>query len=142
MTNGEAACTEAARDQFLPELEQLLSEPLKPLKTQPDQQWLEFVVDAASHSPVILFHYPTTQPSGYKYLKRSVKLELGTLPEQRPVGKHPIRPWLAVEFPQLFPEWDFDAGRLHGYLFSKNNFFHVLIVPSCRQSFVFDPALC
>ena len=106
MTNAEAVCTAAARDKFLPELKQLISEPLEPLKTRPDHQWLEFLVDAASNSPVILFHYPTTQPSGFEYLKRSVKLELGSLTEQRPIGKHPIKPWLADEFPQLFPEWD------------------------------------
>ena len=112
MTNAEAACTEAARDKFLPELEHLISEPLEALKTQPDQQWLEYVVDASSHSPVILFHYPTTQPSGFEYLKRSVKLELGSLTEQRPIGQHPINPWLADEFPQLFPNWSCEVVAL------------------------------
>ena len=112
MTNAEAVCTAAARDKFLPELKQLISEPLEPLKTRPDHQWLEFLVDAASNSPVILFHYPTTQPSGFEYLKRSVKLELGSLTEQRPIGKYPIKPWLADEFPQLFPEWDCEVVAL------------------------------
>ena len=104
MTRAEAACTEAARDKFLPELEQLIAQPLEPLK-EAGQNWLEFVVDPTSNSPVILFHYPTTQPSGFEYLKRSVKLELGSLTEQRPIGTHPIRPWLADEFPQLFLNW-------------------------------------
>jgi hypothetical protein len=112
MTNAEAACAEAARDKFLPELSQLIAEPLEPLKDQPDQQWLEFVVDAASNSPVILFHYPTTQPSGFEYLKRSVKLELGSLTEQRPIGKHPILPWLADEFPQVVPNWSCEVVAL------------------------------
>ena len=112
MTQAEAACTEAARDKFLPELEQLIAEPLEPLKERSDQNWLEFVVDPASNSPVILFHYPTTQPSGFEYLKRSVKLELGSLTEQRPIGTHPIRPWLADEFPKLFPNWSCDVVAL------------------------------
>jgi hypothetical protein len=112
MTNAEAACTEAARDQFLPELEQLIGGLLEPLKERSDHRWLEFVVDAASDSPVVLFHYPTTQPSGFDYLKRSVKLELGSLTEQRPIGKHPIRPWLADEFPQIFPDWSCEVVAL------------------------------
>ena len=112
MTNAEAACTEAACDKFLPELEQLIADPLEPLKEQHGQNWLEFMVDAASNSPVILFHYPTTQPSGFEYLKRSVKLELGSLTEQRPTGKYPIRPWLADEFPQLFPNWNCEVVAL------------------------------
>jgi hypothetical protein len=112
MTNAEAACTEAARDQFLPELEQLIGGLLEPLKERSDHQWLEFVVDVASNSPVVLFHYPTTQPSGFEYLKRSVKLELGSLTEQRPIGKHPIRPWLADEFPQIFPDWSCEVVAL------------------------------
>ena len=112
MKNAEAACAEAARNKFLPELEQLIAQPLDLLKDQPDQQWLEFVVDSASNSPVILFHYPTTQPSGFEYLKRSVKLELGSLTEQRPIGKHPIRPWLADEFPQVFPHWSCEVVAL------------------------------
>ena len=40
------------------------------------------------------------------------KLELGSLTEQRPIGKHPIKPWLADEFPQLFPEWDCEVVAL------------------------------
>ncbi len=112
MTNAEAACTEAARDKFLPGLEQLIGGPLEPLKERSDQQWMEFVVDATSNSPVILFHYPTTQPSGFEYLKRSVKLELGSLTEQRPIGKHPIKPWLADEFSQLFPNWSCEVVAL------------------------------
>ena len=70
------------------------------------------MVEATSNSPVILFHYPTTQPSGFEYLKRTVKLELGSLTEQRPIGKHSIRPWLADEFPQVFPEWSCEVVAL------------------------------
>jgi len=112
MTNAETACTEAARNKFLPELEQLIAVALEPFQDQPDHEWLEFVVDAASNSPVILFHYPTTQSSGFDYLKRSVKLELGSLTEQRPIGKYPIRPWLATEFPQVFPNWHCEVVAL------------------------------
>ena len=112
MTDAEVACTGAARDEFLPEITQLIVEQLEPLKVEADHEWLEFVVDAASKSPVILFNYPTTQPSGFEYLKRSVKLEFGSLTEQRPIGNHSIRPWLADEFPQVFPNWSCEVVAL------------------------------
>ena len=105
MTNAEAICAAAVRETFLPELEHVVGTALAPLKDKPDQRWLEFMIDKASNSPVILFHYPTTQHSGFDYLKRSVKLEFGSLTEQQPVGNYPIKPWLADAFPQLFPDW-------------------------------------
>jgi hypothetical protein len=43
------------------------------------QAWFEFLTDPATHSPVLLFHYPSTQPDGFAYLKRSVKLDFGSL---------------------------------------------------------------
>lgn len=63
--------------------------------------WMEFQVDAATHSPVMLFHYPSNEPTGFDYLGRSVKMEFGALTDQRPVGTHPICPWAAEEFPKL-----------------------------------------
>jgi hypothetical protein len=33
---------------------------------------MEFQVDGATHSPVVLFHYPTNEPTGFEYLGRSV----------------------------------------------------------------------
>jgi hypothetical protein len=73
-----------------------------PMIEQSTHQWLEFQVDPLTNSPVILFHYPTTQTSGFDYLKRSVKLEFGSLTEQRPVGQHPIKPWIAEESQAYF----------------------------------------
>lgn len=112
MSRAEAACAEAARETFLPKLEQLVETTLEPLKEKTAQKWLEFLIDEASNSPVILFHYPTTQPTGFEYLKRSVKLEFGSLTEQRPVGNYPIKPWLADDFPKLFPDWKCDVVAL------------------------------
>jgi len=112
MTNAEATCAATVRATFLPELEKLVGSALGPLKEKPDQRWLEFLIDKASNSPVILFHYPKTQHSGFEYLKRSVQLEFGSLTEQRPVGSYSIKPWLADVFPQLFPDWTCDVVAL------------------------------
>ena len=58
-----------------------------------------------TNSPVLLFHYPSLQPAGFDYLKRSVKLEFGSLTDQQPVGRHPVRPWTADVLPDAFPDW-------------------------------------
>jgi hypothetical protein len=54
---------------------------------------------------VLLFHYPSTQPTGFEYLKRAVKLEFGSLTDQQPVGRHLVRPWMANVLPDAFPDW-------------------------------------
>jgi hypothetical protein len=63
------------------------------------------VSDGPEHTPVLLFHYPSSQPEGFDYLKRSVKLEVGSLTDQQPVGRHAIRPWVAEVLPDAFPDW-------------------------------------
>jgi len=37
--------------------------------------------------------------AGFDYLGRSVKMEFGSLTDQRPVGTHRVLPWMAEEFP-------------------------------------------
>jgi hypothetical protein len=69
------------------------------------QAWFEFLTDPATHSPVLLFHYPSTQPDGFAYLKRSVKLEFGSLTNQQPTGRHPVTPWIADVLPEAFADW-------------------------------------
>jgi hypothetical protein len=34
-----------------------------------------------------------------------VKLEFGSLTDQQPTGRHPVRPWLADILPDAFPDW-------------------------------------
>jgi hypothetical protein len=99
----EAACIEKVRERFVPELERIAEESLgKPKK---GTQWMEFQVDDDTHSPVVLFHYPSNEATGFEYLRRSVKMEFGSLTDQRPAGKHAIRPWIAEEFPQLLTDF-------------------------------------
>lgn len=102
MKRAEASCIEAVRERLGPEISQRLSG----LLGERAEPWLEFLVDPLSQSPVLLFHYPTTQPAGFDYLKRSVKLEFGSLTEQRPTETHPIRPWIADVLPDAFADWD------------------------------------
>ncbi len=90
----EAACIKTVRERFTPELERIAESSLgKPTSGKP---WMEFQVDEDTHSPVVLFHYPSHEPTGFEYLRRSVKMEFGSLTDQKPAGKHEIRPWPAI----------------------------------------------
>lgn len=99
----EAACGNGVQERFVPELERVAREALG--ERPGGKPWMEFQVDAVTHSPVVLFHYPSSEPTGFAYLGRSVKLEFGSLTDQRPVGTHPVKPWVAEEFPKLFGDF-------------------------------------
>jgi hypothetical protein len=99
----EAACIERVRERFVPELERTARESLG--ERSGGGAWMEFQVDATTHSPVVLFHYPTNEPTGFEYLGRSVKMEFGSLTDQRPVGTHAVRPWVAEEFPKQLADF-------------------------------------
>ena len=101
MAKAEAACRVAVRDQIAPAMEAAVE---GVLGTR-DQMWLEFMTDANTNSQVLLFHYPSSQPPGFQYLRRSVKMEFGSLTDQQPVGRHPIRPWVAEVLPDSFADW-------------------------------------
>jgi hypothetical protein len=92
-----AACIERVHDRFMPELERIAHDVFG--ERPGGAAWMEFQVDANTHSPVVLFHYPSNEPTGFEYLGRFVKMEFGSLTDQRPVGTHTIRPWLTDEFP-------------------------------------------
>lgn len=101
MAKAEAACAQAVRTQIAPALEAAAAAVLG----KRDGAWFEFLTDAYTNSPVLLFHYPSSQPAGFEYLKRAVKLEFGSLTDQQPVGRHPVRPWVADVLPVAFPDW-------------------------------------
>ena len=106
----DAACTTTVRERIAPELERISEDALG--KSVDDKNWMEFQVDDETHSPVVLFHYPSNEATGFEYLRRSVKMEFGSLTDQRPVAKHTIRPWTAEEFPAVFPGFECDVVAL------------------------------
>lgn len=108
ISRAEAACGVAVRDQIRPAMESAVEAVLG----RRPQAWFEFVTDPGTNSPVLLFHYPSTQPAGFEYLKRSVKVEFGSLTDQQPAGRHPIRPWLAEVLPDAFSDWHCDVVAL------------------------------
>lgn len=85
-------CAVAVRERVQPTLEAALSSALGPADAG---GWLRFELDADAQSPVLYFRYPATQNTGFDYLRREVKLELGALTDQQPTGRHAVRPLVA-----------------------------------------------
>lgn len=108
MTKAEAVCSAAVEKQIAPVLETIVESVLG----KRTGGWFEFLIDPSTKSPVILFHYPLTQPPGFEYLKRSVKLEFGSLTDQQPVGRHQVKPWVAEVIPAAFPDWQCNVVAL------------------------------
>jgi hypothetical protein len=96
-------CGIKSQDTIAPALEAAISVALgTPTR---GETWLRYELDAQAHSPILYFHYPTTKATGLAYVRRAVKLELGSLTDQQPVRRHSVRPWVAEEFPAAFPDW-------------------------------------
>jgi hypothetical protein len=78
MKKAEAVCSDAVRQQVSPAMETVVTGVLR----KGERAWFEFTTDSQTNSPVLLFHYPSSQPAGFAYLRRSVKLEFGSLTDQ------------------------------------------------------------
>lgn len=98
-----ATCAQKVETEFLPVLEKLISRQLGG-KTG-GRPWLRFELEQASHSPVIHFDYPTTLPNPLPYIRTAVKIEFGSLTDQRPTGTHRIVPLVAELAPEAFVDF-------------------------------------
>ncbi len=108
MKKAEAVCGDAVQNQIKWAMEVAVEDVLG----KNEQPWFEFLIDPNTRSPVLLFHYPSLQPDGFEYLKRSVKMEFGSLTDQQPIGRHPIRPWIADTFADVFLDWQCEVVAL------------------------------
>jgi hypothetical protein len=92
----ETLCITAVRERYAPLLEASVREELG----APGKLWkLTNAVDAITHSPVMVFEYPHAATYG-EYAPPTVKIEFGSLTDQRPIGEHPVRPMIAEQFPE------------------------------------------
>jgi hypothetical protein len=103
-------CAEKTRTVLIPHLEQAIVQHMGKCGT--GASWLRYEDDPVAHSPVVHFAYPTSEGKGLEYLRREVKLELGSLTDQQPIGKHAVRAWVVDDFPGAFPDWDFRVTAL------------------------------
>jgi hypothetical protein len=93
------ACAVAVDQKVRPVLEQAIQDALG--SSRSGDPYLSFKLDEQTHSPVLTFRYPTNEPERPGYVHPQVKLELGSLTDQQPIGDHTITPWIAEEFPSL-----------------------------------------
>jgi len=123
MNEAQEKCRRAVENKLLPELETAVVSVLGKIA----EPWLTYALDGPANSPVILFRYPTTQVPGFEYLRRSVKLEFGSLTDQRPVDRHPVRPWIGEEFPNILQDWRCEVVclDLHRTFWEKATILHV-----------------
>jgi len=95
----ETDCARAVRERFGPELETTVD---RLLGAPPDGgQWLTYASDPASHSPTLRFAYPPAVSAG-SYIAPIVKMEFGSLTDQRPTGRHTVTAMLEQVAPGLF----------------------------------------
>lgn len=95
----EQACARHVAEVVSPALDATVTEVIGPAAAA--EGWFRFELDAA-RAPVLWFHYPSALPQPGGYVAKVVKLEFGSLTNQRPSGTHRIRP-LAADFPSAAP---------------------------------------
>lgn len=100
----QIACADVVSGRLQSDLENLVNQ----LLGQPRHVkfWFRYELDPRTDSPVLWFDYESTLPPARSYIIPAVKLEFGSLTDQRPVGEHVIRPMLADVLPGLEAECD------------------------------------
>lgn len=98
----EADCIRIVEHRLLPAIDSAIR---NSLGEPPSDAWLRFGIDVASKSPVLLFRYPTSADVDTGYIQPLVKLECGSLTDQRPTGTHAIRPMVADVAPGEFDDF-------------------------------------
>jgi len=105
----QADCAAAINTQFMPELEAVVTSTLG--SPSAAGNWLSFELDSTSQSPVILFPYPRAVAPG-SYIAPLVKMEFGSLTDQRPTGTHPIAPLVAALATDAFDDFHAEVVAL------------------------------
>ena len=97
-----ADCARAVQQKFQPPLEAAIQAVLgRPTMVE---SWLSYELEASSQSPVLYFAYPQAVPPG-SYVAPVVKMEFGSLTDQRPTGSHEIQPMVAALAPEAFADF-------------------------------------
>ena len=102
-------CAGKAQRVVLPLLEDSISHALG---AAPAGRWLHYELDVDAKSPILYFRYPSTQTQDFDYVRREVKLELGTLTDQQPTGRYALQPLIASAYPALFSDWQCEVVAL------------------------------
>jgi hypothetical protein len=106
----ETDCADRVQTNFLRELENAVKTVLG--EKSGGEHWLRYQLDPATNSPVLWFDYPSALPPGVGYIQPFVKMEFGSLTDQRPRGLHKIKPMLAKEIPGDFEDFQAEVVAL------------------------------
>jgi hypothetical protein len=106
----EAACIAKVQEHFQQELEKSIRVVLG--KKPNYGKWLSYELDATSKSPVLLFNYPSALPPAGGYIQPFVKVEFGSLTDQRPTGVHAVKPLLAEVIKSNFDDFQIEVVAL------------------------------
>lgn len=101
MRDAQAACGATMRRTVMPALGTAITHALGKRK---GADRLELVLAGRAETD-LLFHYPSVLPVDRGYIRRSVRLEFGSLTDQQPHGLHAVRPWIAESIPEAFVDW-------------------------------------
>jgi len=106
----EADCIAKVQEHFQQELEKSVK---AVLGKKPDSgKWLSYQLDTTSKSPVLLFNYPSALPPMGGYIQPFVKVEFGSLTDQRPTGVHVVKPLLAEVIKSNFDDFQVEVVAL------------------------------
>ena len=105
----DQACAEAVQGRFHHELETAVSAILG--NPSPGTTWLTYEFNPKTNSPELYFAYPQSVPSGF-YIPPVVKVEFGSLTDQRPTGSHRITPMVASLAPDEFTDFQAEVVAL------------------------------
>ncbi len=107
----EEACAKAVQTIWMPTLEAVVQLILG--KPAHQEEWLTYRLDAASHPPPLYSASPGALPRGaVAYIAREVKIEFGSLTDQRPTGKHLIRAFIGELAPDAFSDFQTELVAL------------------------------
>jgi hypothetical protein len=103
-------CAQTVERSFMPALETLIRAHLG--AKSGGRHWLRYELEEASHSPVIHFDYPSTLANPLRYIRTAVKIEFGSLTDQRPTGTHRIVPMVEELAPEAFDDFQAEVVGL------------------------------
>jgi hypothetical protein len=105
----DQSCAEAVEATFQIELETAVSAILG--NPTPGTTWLTYQFNPKTKSPELFFPYPQSVPPG-PYVPPVVKVEFGSLTDQRPTGAHQITAMVASIAPEDFDDFHAEVVAL------------------------------
>lgn len=98
----QGQCAKIVQGTIQPRLEHKIAESLG---ARNEGTWLTYELDPQSQSPNLYFHYPSAGSKPLPYIRPAVLLEMGSITDQQPTGKHKVTPWIAEIIPDAFRDW-------------------------------------